>query len=304
MSILQIIAMVIGIGLGLLRFATALLGYGNSLLFNQITTTILASCCIFMAVSLVQRIRERIDILKAEIAAELISQSTPEAETLRQVDLEALATAMQVDESLSIQDRRYRLKVYPGCFVGAEAVDWLVQNRGYDRQEAEEIGVEMMRKGFIVHVSNDQPFQDAYLFYRFTRTFKLPVYDDPSLIANLQTQLDIEKVMAEMFGPEGVDIRDRNYHFSMYLNCFVGSEAVDWLIQRYSISRQEAVEIGQILLKAGYIHHVVDEHDFEDKYLFYEQLQTVSSAASDEQPDNGHLPHDPEIKAADATLEA
>ena len=31
----------------------------------------------------------------------------------------------------------------------------------------------------------------------------------------------------------------------------------------------EAVELGQLLMNTDYIHHVVDQHNFEDDYLFF-----------------------------------
>ena len=34
-------------------------------------------------------------------------------------------------------------------------------------------------------------------------------------------------------------------------------------------SRVKAVELGNLLIDTDYIHHVVDEHHFEDDYLFF-----------------------------------
>lgn len=50
----------------------------------------------------------------------------------------------------------------------------------------------------------------------------------------------------------------------------MGSEAVDFFVQqRFADSRQEGVALGQAMVDAGLFHHVVDEHKFEDKYLFF-----------------------------------
>ena len=38
---------------------------------------------------------------------------------------------------------------------------------------------------------------------------------------------------------------------------------------REASSRQEAVKVGLLLVSTDYIHHVVDEHHFEDGYLFF-----------------------------------
>ena len=48
------------------------------------------------------------------------------------------------------------------------------------------------------------------------------------------------------------------------------SELVDWLVSSGEVeSRARAVEVGNLLVDTDYIHHVVDEHHFEDGYLFF-----------------------------------
>ena len=48
------------------------------------------------------------------------------------------------------------------------------------------------------------------------------------------------------------------------------SELVDWLISSGEAEdRRKAVQLGQLLLETDFIHHVVDEHNFEDGYLFF-----------------------------------
>jgi len=67
----------------------------------------------------------------------------------------------------------------------------------------------------------------------------------------------------------GVKIMDRQYRLRKYSRCFIGSEAVKWMIEYLKISEPEAVNIGQRLVNEKYIHHVTDNHDFENKHLFY-----------------------------------
>ena len=83
------------------------------------------------------------------------------------------------------------------------------------------------------------------------------------------TEKDLEKLIAEMRSANGLKISDRNYYLNFYPACFVGLEAVDWLVNKQNYKREEAIEIGQILLEKGIIHHVTDEHPFKDAYLFY-----------------------------------
>ena len=69
--------------------------------------------------------------------------------------------------------------------------------------------------------------------------------------------------------PGGLDIRNRRFGLRNYPNCFVGNEAVTWLVQTQKATHDEAVRIGQLLVERSIIHHVTDEHSFKDEYLFY-----------------------------------
>ncbi len=83
------------------------------------------------------------------------------------------------------------------------------------------------------------------------------------------TPAQINLLVEQMRGTKGIDIRDRWDHFRLYRKCFIGYEAVQWLIKSQNISKQEALKLGQTLIEAKVFHHVHDEHDFEDDYLFY-----------------------------------
>ena len=50
----------------------------------------------------------------------------------------------------------------------------------------------------------------------------------------------------------------------------LASELVDWFVASGEAeSRAQGVELGQLLVNTDYVHHVVDEHHFEDEYLFF-----------------------------------
>lgn len=83
------------------------------------------------------------------------------------INLVELVAQMKGDQGLNIQDRRHRLNIYPRCFVGSEAVIWLMRTQRATRKEALRIGRLLMRKRIIHHVLDEHPFDDAYLFYRF-----------------------------------------------------------------------------------------------------------------------------------------
>lgn len=67
-----------------------------------------------------------------------------------------------------------------------------------------------------------------------------------------------------------VDIEDRRYKLKTYSDCFIGSEAVDWLVESgRAHDRPQAVAMGNLLVEAGYLHHVLRDHEFADEHLFY-----------------------------------
>ncbi|MGB3613881.1 MAG: mechanosensitive ion channel domain-containing protein [Elainellaceae cyanobacterium] len=95
---------------------------------------------------------------------------------------------------------------------------------------------------------------------------------DCSLLIRQQESLsesDIRELVVEMRSTGGIDRRDRRYHLRLFKQCFVGSEAVTWLVQTQKTTREQAVTIGQMLVDRCIVHHVTDEHPFIDDYLFY-----------------------------------
>lgn len=83
------------------------------------------------------------------------------------------------------------------------------------------------------------------------------------------SSVDIEALITAMRGSGGIEIKDRRYRLNLYPDCFVGAEAVEWMMQTQSCTREEAIELGQIFMEREIIHHVTDEHGFKDEYLFY-----------------------------------
>ena len=75
-----------------------------------------------------------------------------------------------------------------------------------------------------------------------------------------------------------LDVKDRTYRMKTYPACFVGSEAVDYMVEnQLATSRQDAVKIGRELLELGHFDHVVREHDFKDEFLFYHFKESAMS---------------------------
>ena len=97
--------------------------------------------------------------------------------------------------------------------------------------------------------------------------------------------VDWDGLVREMRGKDGLPIRDRTFGFRTFRQCFTGLEAVRWLMHRERATREEAVRLGQQLLAMGIIHHVLDEHNFEDALYFYRFRED-----DPEEPERGAIP--------------
>ncbi|BAU63568.1 mechanosensitive ion channel [Stanieria sp. NIES-3757] len=93
---------------------------------------------------------------------------------------------------------------------------------------------------------------------------------------NIQTNplnFNLIKVADQLKGKQGVKIKTRRSKLKLYHHCFLGNDAVDWLVENLKISRTEAVNLGQKLIDKKIIHHVSDEHSFKDEQLCYRFYQ-------------------------------
>ncbi len=81
--------------------------------------------------------------------------------------------------------------------------------------------------------------------------------------------IDIETLVKAMREPGGLEIKDRNYRMNVYPRSFVGTQAVEWLMQTQNCTQEEAILLGQLLIDRGIIHHVLDEQPFRDDSLLY-----------------------------------
>jgi pyruvate/2-oxoglutarate dehydrogenase complex dihydrolipoamide dehydrogenase (E3) component len=72
-----------------------------------------------------------------------------------------------------------------------------------------------------------------------------------------------------------VPIMDRTYHFKTYKQCFIGSEAIDYLVSSgVATSRNDALQIGQLIMNELHtIEHVTRDHPLLDDKKFYRFVQ-------------------------------
>lgn len=95
----------------------------------------------------------------------------------------------------------------------------------------------------------------------------LPGEDDESGSGKMDELVTIVRKMRESITP-----KDRFYKMRRFSNCFLGSEAVDFLSEDQYLERDEAVEFGRNLASKYFFRHVLDENVFEDGNHLYRFL--------------------------------
>ncbi|KAA8499526.1 Phosphatidylinositol 3,4,5-trisphosphate-dependent Rac exchanger 1 protein [Porphyridium purpureum] len=177
----------------------------------------------------------------------------------KQIDLFQVATRMRA--SVEVKSRLYGAKRYPDCFIGHEAAQWMVDcGLCSDAQEAVYLGNLLVNAGLIFHVVDEVDFRaDKKMFYQFhidQVEFQVP------------QGAELEE-LKEKFS-DYVTTHNRLYHLKEYKDVFVGSDAVDIMLQKgMAQSRKHAVAIGAALCEQGLFHHVCYDHTFKDEKLFY-----------------------------------
>lgn len=94
-----------------------------------------------------------------------------------------------------------------------------------------------------------------------------------SLFHSLNSSTDSNELsISEMatFLRSNVEIKDRTYHLKTYEKCFIGSEAVQYLVaNNFASSADEAIVLGNVMLEQGLFFHVTRDHTFKNERLFY-----------------------------------
>ncbi|XP_038885672.1 uncharacterized protein LOC120075979 isoform X2 [Benincasa hispida] len=71
---------------------------------------------------------------------------------------------------------------------------------------------------------------------------------------------------------ESIVVKDRYCKMRRFTNCFLGSEAVDFLSEDQYLEREEAIEFGRKLASKHFFQHVLEENLFEDGSHLYRFL--------------------------------
>lgn len=83
------------------------------------------------------------------------------------ININDVVVRMRNRGGVNIKDRRYLLTKYPKCFVGSEAVEWMSLNLKLSSEQAVRLGQRLVDEKLIHHVTDEHPFINDFLFYRF-----------------------------------------------------------------------------------------------------------------------------------------
>ena len=158
--------------------------------------------------------------------------------------------------SVKAIDRVYRLKSYPSCFLGSDAVTWLRQQYRIEPNQAVQLGWALQALGMLHHVAHEQPFDNTANFFR----------------TNLSTAAErqpLGKLLRLVSSKAGFKVKDRSYRGTSYPACFIGSEAVDFLKDKFNINRHDSEIILNRLYSFNMIEHVTQDHNVRDGLFFY-----------------------------------
>jgi len=222
---------------------------------------------------------------------------------MHETDIGELSKLMK--SRVDVQDRRYLGKEYDDCFVGSEAVAWLREVTQLSTAEVVVIGNRMMMGGVFTHVLGQHPFRNGNLFYRFTDSdvpgggslspwdlsFRADD-DEKSELSSAATEdtpvpsctlapEEIERLLNHLRAT--VQVRDRWYWNKKFENCFLGTDAVKVLQDASHRPVSEVVAIGNRMVEQGAFRHVTNQHNFENRKLFYEFVSDAEEAMSGKQ---------------------
>ena len=97
----------------------------------------------------------------------------------------------------------------------------------------------------------------------------------------LPPDVTIRDVAKMMQMPGEIEVKDRSTFFNRYPNCFVGKDAVAWLLKRnLSKTRDDAVAVGRRLLAEGFVYNVSHDKDFQDSASYYYSFSSTLNETS------------------------
>jgi len=190
-----------------------------------------------------------------------------EGDRLQCTEVNLLAERIQdPKKGIEVKDRKgtLGLRTYPRCFIGSELVDWIFSHVVglKNRREAVDLAQKLLAQGLFRAISasrQGKPFRDAYELYRFSFEFESGACaeeEEPADLFGDKNQVSSDKLddlLPQFRDPAGgVECKNRKAFLKTHSNCFVGSEAVDWLVENLNVSRSTGIELGQKMMNMGF----------------------------------------------------
>mmetsp|Transcript_10865 Transcript_10865/g.13302 ORF Transcript_10865/g.13302 Transcript_10865/m.13302 type:complete len:714 (+) Transcript_10865:85-2226(+) len=180
------------------------------------------------------------------------------------LDLEMISFALK--SGVEVKDRVYHLRQYKDCFLGSEAIDFLVESDlAQSREDALRLGQTLgILCDLFYHVTGNHQLQDDYLFFRFKK--------DKDRHNIFQSTGHVDMDMCAQALRANLEVGDNTHKLRTYKECFSARDAVDVLIKRsLAASRQDAALIARALGTVCnlFAHVSQQEQDFKDENLFF-----------------------------------
>ena len=208
---------------------------------------------------------------------------------------------------LGFRTARYVLVPNKGAFQAAKPL-------GMEKDNDEEIRLEAINKLTHVWQKNQhvpwsggstegvaqvqQKFNKLDITYRTRHPSAVVAAELNDLFLTERWQIDREEAAADQFqrstydlsilaramqGDQGIHFVDRWWHLTLYRNCFVGIHLTTWLLKSFPDlkSREEAVTLGNELMRRGLFVHVRGKHEFRDGNFFYHMARPYALPSAD-----------------------
>jgi len=188
-----------------------------------------------------------------------------------------------MEQHLDIRDRVWFFKKVPRCFIGREAVEWLVRSQLVSTvDEAVRIGQSLMQAHVIElassHVFSAHTFKNEEVFYRFVSHRTLSSFKQSLASEATPFELTLAKNMRD-----GVDIFDRHQGLfgKTHKRSFTGQAATRWLLDKgLAVSEYDAERIGNRLVHTGLLQALGSDQEFTSGPSLYRFPQDDPALAS------------------------
>ena len=185
--------------------------------------------------------------------------ATPADALLIDAQAQQLWQRLRTAGGLDVRTRLHGLRAYADCFIGREAVDWLVRHQRLPRDQAVRLGQRLMALGLMSHVLDEHDFKDDELFYRLAAAPGGQATDDAVA----------QGLALALRGPAGPAWQSHTQGLLLHRRCSSGRALIDWIVQQHPVPRSTALQWAGQLMRQGVLRHVFDDQPLRDDRTLY-----------------------------------